>query len=682
MTARQLYAAGDVNGDNYDDFIVSGWKCGEAYTGKAYLFLGRPDVDSWGRFFPVEDADASFLGENTWDFLSYYSSTAGDVNGDGLDDFLVTSTHFDITGTEVITDAGKTYLFLGRAAADWGSDYPAAAADATFLGEATGDRLGRSTAGLGDVNGDGYDDFIIGSISSDYTAEDAGQNYLFLGRAAPGDPDYDPQRPWWGTDFSVAGADASFVGEAAGDESGRRVADAGDVNGDGLADLMIGAALNDQSAPDAGIAYLILGRAAADWGLRFPLADADASFIGEAAFDQAGRRLNGTGDVNGDGYADLLIGAPHNQRGSGEGDIVAGSAYLIYGRAAADWGSYFSLEYANRIFVGKPDVGVAGYDVAWLGDFDGDQIDDMLIAAYGGRNNNEVPGEVYIVSGTTTPEPFRYFPDADEGYVGEWRRFTAVFSDPNGPDDLAAVELLLTSGAGLTALDVGYDVAAGAFVLPGAPDTCAPGEDVRISSALVELACRESEVRVEETGAIRVMWRLRWLAPVERANVALHAYLRAVDLAGNDSGLRPYGMWELKWHDLVLSQTVAPAPWAAPGTPLTFTLTYGNAGANVATGVVITDVISHKLLNPAFASSRPITRTGDVAYTWEIGRLSPGEGGVITVTGTFTPDLPRGAGLVNTVTLTGRETDGDRENNRSALRVFVPFEIFLPVTTH
>jgi len=213
MTARQLYTAGDVNGDGYDDILVSGWKCDVNYTGKAYLFLGRPDVDSWGHYFPVEQADASFLGENEWDFLSYYVSTAGDVDADGYDDFLITSTHYDITGTQVITNPGKVYLILGRPGADWGTDYGVGQADASFLGEAEEDRIGRSATGVGDVNGDGYDDFLIASISSDHGGVDAGQSYLFLGRATEDDPHYDATWPWWGSDYSVAGADASFIGE-------------------------------------------------------------------------------------------------------------------------------------------------------------------------------------------------------------------------------------------------------------------------------------------------------------------------------------------------------------------------------------------------------------------------------------------------------------------------------------
>ena len=121
MTARQLYTAGDVNGDGYDDFLISGWKCGELRRGrgKAYLFLGKPRIN-WGNDFLVERANASFLGEFEFDYAIYYVSTAGDVNGDGYDDFLISATKSDANGE----DSGKIYLILGRENADWGRDFP------------------------------------------------------------------------------------------------------------------------------------------------------------------------------------------------------------------------------------------------------------------------------------------------------------------------------------------------------------------------------------------------------------------------------------------------------------------------------------------------------------------------------------------------------------------------------
>jgi hypothetical protein len=330
-------------------------------------------------------ADASFMGEYPWDMASYYTATAGDVNGDGLDDMLVSVTHNDEGGD----DAGQVYLILGRAAADWGRDFLLSGADASFIGEDIDDRIGRAVVGVGDVNNDGLGDFMIGSVSSDDGAVDAGETYLILGRAAAD----------WGMDMPIELADASFVGEGEGDESGRRMAGVGDVNGDGFDDFIIGASKNDEVGPDAGKTYLFLGNAAADWGTDLSLAEADAIFLGEERRDQSGRRVSGAGDPNNDGYDDFLIGAPHNSR-NGE---AAGVAYLIYGRPEADWGTEFSLANADVAYLGKPEIGVAGYDVAWVGDFDGDLIDDFLVAAYGGRNNESVPGEAYLLLGNDLP---------------------------------------------------------------------------------------------------------------------------------------------------------------------------------------------------------------------------------------------------------------------------------------
>lgn len=898
MTGRQLYTAGDVNGDGYDDFLISGWKCGENYQGKAYLFLGRPDIDVWGRYFPVEQADASFLGENERDFTSYYVATAGDVNDDGYDDFLITSTHheydepcspgtpedcltccrnfinsgevyniesnswiiggslnverinhtailldevvltaggqnftsyldsaelfdpqtgiWELTGnlitarsghsmnalqngkalvaggqnasgmldsaelydpaihkwvatgnmhtarvghtatllsdgkvlvvggqndsgslasselydpetgmwtetgnlnsarayhtatllpdgsvlviggqdivsylnsTEIYdpmtgtwtpganlstgranhtatllsidntllvvggqdqggalasvellnlasstwedalgfndgrtyhtailmpdgrvmvmggqnnlgslqsyafydpitnlwtygtpqvmkvaranhiavslpggnvlvaggrncSDFGKAYLILGRAEANWGTDFSLANADASFLGEAVQDRLGRSVAGVGDVNGDGFADFLIGAISSDYAAENAGQNYLFLGRAGEGDPRYDPLRPWWGNDFSVARADASFVGEAAGDESGRRVAWVGDVNKDGLDDMLMQAALNDYSAPDAGITYLVLGRDAADWGMHFPLALADASFVGEEVRDQSGRRVSGAGDVNHDGYNDFLIGAPHNAEGTITLGISPGKSYLIYGKPSVDWGSYYPLAHADVIYTGKPDIGTAGYDNTWLKDFNGDGIDDYLIAAFGGRNNEYTPGEVYIIMGSTNPVPTQYLTDINFALEDIPVRFTGEYWEPNGWNDIKFAEFILEdeSGSG-TGFYVRYDQSTHEmFLYNDDEDTwlgpCIPGKEVLLSNGVVELNCEFSKIGVDKQHTIRIAWHITWITP-PNFDTGYNVFLRAVDFSENDSQLVDFGLWPI-----------------------------------------------------------------------------------------------------------------------------------------
>ncbi len=678
MTARQVYTAGDVNGDGYDDLLVSGWNCGVNHAGKSYLFLGRPDVESWGRHFPVESADASFVGEHDWDFLSYYNATVGDVNGDGLDDFLVTCTQYDISATEVITDAGKAYLFLGREEADWGPDYPAAMADATFLGEGQGDHLGRSAVGVGDVNGDGYGDFLIGAADNDYGGVDAGQDYLFLGRATPNDPDYDPTRPWWGLDYPVAQAGASFVGEAEGDRSGQRVAGAGDVNNDGYSDMLMSAARSDQVDIDAGKAYLVLGRPEADWGMRYPLALADASFLGEAANDEAGRRVGGIGDANNDGYDDFVIGAPH----SSQSGTLAGLAYLIYGRPEADWGRDLSLAQADVKYMGKPEVGSAGYDMAGLDDFDGDGVDDFLLTAYGGRHEADVPGEVYILLGAETPRPYKFIPDSPEGYVRDWRRFKTAYTDPNGPDDLNTVQMLLgRSTDDPMGLDVSYHNLTATLSLRGSAETCAPGDPVRLSNGVVELGCKDTSAYVGPTGVLWVMWRARWLQPPTdpASNLDLNAYLRAVDQAGHDSGYQDFGLWTLKWQDLAIYKTVAPSTMITAGIPLTYTLTFSNLGATVAASVTITDIVPTKLLNISFTSNRPITLTGTISYTWLVGSLEPAQGGIITITGLVDPQLPRNSAFTNVAIIDADAIDGNPDNNRSSVRVMTLVRIYLPL---
>ncbi len=174
------------------------------------------------------------------------------MNGDGLDDFLVTSPQNDSAGM----DSGQVYLVLGRSQAGWGTNYPLAQADASFVGEVEGDRAGRSATGVGDVNGDGFDDLLIGSITSEDGGLGAGESWLILGRAVAD----------WGMHYSLSQADASFLGETADDESGRRVAWAGDVNGDGLDDMIIGASRNEQAGAEAGKTYLILGQAGGRMG--------------------------------------------------------------------------------------------------------------------------------------------------------------------------------------------------------------------------------------------------------------------------------------------------------------------------------------------------------------------------------------------------------------------------------
>ena len=325
--------------------------------------------------YSLSNADASFIGEAAGDVAGYFVSHAGDVNGDGYDDILIGADFNDEGGT----DAGQTYLILGRSAADWGMDYSLSNADASFIGEAENDRAGYRASGTRDVNGDGYDDFLIGAHGNDEGGEGAGQVYLILGSAAVD----------WGMDYSLSNVDASFIGEESGDYTGTSVSGAGDVDGDGYDDFLIGA------YGDVGHAYLILGSAAADWGMDHSLSNADASFVGEAMSDRVGWSVSDVGDMNQDGWDDFLIGAHRNDGGGTD----AGKSYLILGRSATDWGMNYSLSNADTSFLGEAADDHAGWSVSGVADVNRDGYPDFLIGAYRNDESGADAGQAYLVFG-------------------------------------------------------------------------------------------------------------------------------------------------------------------------------------------------------------------------------------------------------------------------------------------
>jgi len=302
--------AGDVDGDGFGDFLVGadGSDDNGPSAGEAYLVLGGTTL---ALVVDLETADASWVGELNWDLAGSQVAGAGDVDGNGYDDMLVAAPGSDAGGNY----SGQVYLVLGQLSG-WTTDTLLTDADASFVGEAANDYAGEAIAGVGDVDGDGYDDFVIGAWGSDVGGTDAGQTYLVLGR-----------NTGWTFATDLATADASFVGEALDDESGTKVAGAGDVNDDGLGDFIVGAPGSDTAATDAGQIHVILGRNGGGWGLGADLAGASASFLGEAAGDLAGSALAGGGDVDGDGYDDILLGAPD----SNDAGSDAGRIYLVLG---------------------------------------------------------------------------------------------------------------------------------------------------------------------------------------------------------------------------------------------------------------------------------------------------------------------------------------------------------------
>lgn len=416
---RSIASAGDVNGDGYDDLLIGAPEY-NSRQGRAYLYLGG--IEGWRINDNLGNADAIYTGEATQDQAGFSVSGAGDVNNDGYDDMLISSPgisrvylvlgsaspagaslgtadamydgensgsygcasvagagdvngdgHDDILIGDYAynSNQGRSYIILGSASP---SDTALGSADAIYTGEAAGDSAGFSVAGVGDVDGDYFADFLIGAQGFN---SNQGRAYLILGS---------------GSLFStnLASADAIYTGESTSDYAGNSVAGAGDVNGDGLADLIIGAYGNDDGGSAAGRAYLVLGNA--NLG-NIALSDADAIYTGESANNYAGNSVAGAGDVNGDGYSDLLIGA--NGYNSD-----AGGAYLILGSASP---ISSSLSVAEARYTGENDYDYAGLPVAAAGDVNGDGLSDLLIGATQYQGGSTRIGKVYLIFSDYAP---------------------------------------------------------------------------------------------------------------------------------------------------------------------------------------------------------------------------------------------------------------------------------------
>jgi hypothetical protein len=301
--------AGDVNADGFDDLMVSSVVNGEKYLGGGQVYLIFGKATGWSMDRNITEANASFLGEGTDDYLGWSLASVGDVNGDGFDDILISAAAND----DSFWQGGQVYLIFGKASG-WSMDTDIDKADASFTGEMTEDYAGIYISGAGDINADGYDDFLIGSASNSESGFNAGQTYIIFGKSSG-----------WSMATSLSKADASFRGENDEDKSGLIVRGAGDVNGDGYGDILIGASDNDEGAKNAGQVYLILGKDYG-WSMDMNISDVDASFLGENAGDKLGWPCDGGGDINGDGYDDILLGSMKNTQVG----FDSGKAYLIF----------------------------------------------------------------------------------------------------------------------------------------------------------------------------------------------------------------------------------------------------------------------------------------------------------------------------------------------------------------
>ncbi len=359
-------SAGDVNGDGYSDVIIgaSGYDDGaNTNEGRAFVYYGSATGLSGSPNSTPDDAnqaDAQF---------GYSVASAGDVNGDGYSDVIIGADFYD---DGVNTNEGRAFVYYGSAAGLSGS--PNSTPDDANQAIA---RFGYSVACAGDVNGDGYSDVIIGAIYYDEGLSfDEGRAFVYYGSA---------------TGLSASPNSTPDDADQAGANFGASVASAGDVNGDGYSDVIIGASQYDDGANiNEGRAFVYHGSAAG-------LSSSPANTPDDA--DQAnaffGVSVACAGDVNGDGYSDVIIGAYQYDDGANTDE---GRAFVYYGSAAG-------LSAVPNSTPDDADQAGAyfGYSVSSAGDVNGDGYSDVIIGAYrydDGANVDE--GRAFVYHGSAT----------------------------------------------------------------------------------------------------------------------------------------------------------------------------------------------------------------------------------------------------------------------------------------
>jgi hypothetical protein len=334
-------ATGDVDDDGIDDLLVGAcYADGPANerreAGEAYVFFGRPS-EGWQSVSPIDlgaspnPADVTFYGVDPGDYLGGALASAGDANGDGLDDILIGARQADGAGNASL-DAGEAHLFFGRDTTSWLSltplDLSITNADVTIWGADAGDNM-TTLLGLsmGDVNGDGIGDLLIGApfaAGPEDSRPSSGEAYAIFGR-----------QTWAATiDLSNTPADVTIYGVDPDDRLGSSIT-GGDVHGDGLDDILLGAPAADgpgNERPDwTGEAYLIHGRAFSV-GQVIDLATpgtARTTIWGAETYDLLGHATS-IGDVSGDQVPDIVVGA-YLAYGPNNGRPEAGEAYVVFG---------------------------------------------------------------------------------------------------------------------------------------------------------------------------------------------------------------------------------------------------------------------------------------------------------------------------------------------------------------
>jgi hypothetical protein len=430
---RTFSTVGDWNADGIDDLLV-GSRAAAGTQGVSYLYYGVSTIADWGQLTldtaAAGGADVTFTGANSGDYAAVSCAGTLDMNGDGAVDIALGSASPDL-------ERGAIWMVFGDYTSVPSGDISLADADATWGGDNVYDRAAGpdGLVYLGDIDDDGFNDMAVGANSADFNGSASGQAYIIYGPVEAGDHELSEVDDFvYGEDAShrfgkflssvgdvdgdmlpdfAAGsvyvdsytgrvhvfttppsgamdavdADAIFDGEDFSDYAGISVSGAGDQNGDGYDDILVGATRDDTGASDAGAAYLVLGGALTDGDLGTL---AHAKLYGTTSGGNLGTDVAGVTDYDGMGTPAIIASAGSEISG-------AGVVYLFTGGPTGN----VSTRMADASFTGTDPSDAVGSTIQFTGDLDGTGIPYILLGAYQADLGGSDAGAAYLIGGVS-----------------------------------------------------------------------------------------------------------------------------------------------------------------------------------------------------------------------------------------------------------------------------------------
>lgn len=414
MLGSSVAAAGDVNADGYGDVLAGTpfYDQGQTEEGGAFIYLGSPQG-------PV-DPPVIIEGNQAFANLGSAVSCAGDVNGDGYSDIMVSAPHYD----KLQKDIGLVNIYFGS---NMGID---ANSFIQLAGSEMEENFGLSVACAGDINGDGYADVMVGS--------------RFQGKGPAGEGIV---KIYQGFQLGINKKPVSTIkGGQANALLGQSIASGGDVNGDGYSDIVIGAHVYDHGQADEGIVLIWHG---APGG---PITNRTALSCNppESAF---GYSVSGAGDVDGDGYGDIIVGAPHYDNGQSE----EGAAFLFKGTPNG-----IGQIPSNILEADQADAGF-GTSVSSAGDVNGDGFGDIIVGAMHYDDGENEEGAAFVYFGSSSgigPVPVQL----ESNKTGAWFGCAVAHAGDLNDDGFSEVVI------GAMNYSNGQSEEGALYVFPGSPN--------------------------------------------------------------------------------------------------------------------------------------------------------------------------------------------------------------------